>query len=144
MFVNADDNQSATIADISLNVTDGVHNTVKDDPDGSYLLLGCKNIKGGSLNIGSSERHINKETFDKLRKRTQLAKGDILISSVGTIGEILMLNTEPTQTPYEQLKIAKKPILLSSLKARSVIMTGAGFVCSRSSNISLHKPCKRS
>ena len=52
-------------------------------------------------------------------------------------------NGEPTQTPYEQLKIAKKPILLSSLKARSVIMTGAGFVCSRSSNISLHKPCKR-
>ena len=28
VFVNADDNQSATIADISLNVTDGVHNTV--------------------------------------------------------------------------------------------------------------------
>ena len=52
-------------------------------------------------------------------------------------------NGEPPQTPYEQLKIAKKPILLSSLKARSVIMTGAGFVCSRSSNISLHKPCKR-
>ena len=56
---------------------------------------------------------------------------------------ILIETAEPTQTPYEQLKIAKKPILLSSLKARSAIMTGAGFVCSRSSNISLHKPCKR-
>ena len=39
-------------------------------------------------------------------------------------------NGEPPQTPYEQLKIAKKPILLSSLKARSAIMTGAGFICS--------------
>ena len=57
--------------------------------------------------------------------------------------EFKIMVVEPTQTPYEQLKIAKKPILLSSLKARSVIMTGAGFVCSRSSNISLHKPCKR-
>ena len=109
MFVNADDNQSATIADISLNVTDGVHNTVKDDPDGSYLLLSCKNIKGGSLNIGSSERHINKETFDKLRKRTQLAKGDILISSVGTIGEILMLNTEPTYYEFQRSVAMIKP-----------------------------------
>ena len=109
MFVNADDNQSATIADISLNITDGVHNTVKDDPDGSYLLLSCKNIKGGSLNIGSSERHINKETFDKLRKRTQLAKGDILISSVGTIGEILMLNTEPTYYEFQRSVAMIKP-----------------------------------
>lgn len=109
MFVNADDNQSATIADISLNVTDGVHNTVKDDPDGNYLLLSCKNIKGGSLSIGSSERHINKETFDKLRKRTQLAKGDILISSVGTIGETLMLNTEPTNYEFQRSVAMIKP-----------------------------------
>ena len=109
MFVNADDNQSATIADISLNVTDGVHNTVKDDPEGNYLLLSCKNIKGGSLSIGSSERHINKETFDKLRKRTQLAKGDILISSVGTIGETLMLNTEPTNYEFQRSVAMIKP-----------------------------------
>ena len=109
MFVNADDNQSATIADISLNVTDGVHNTVKDDPEGNYLLLSCKNIKGGSLSIGSSERHINKETFDKLRKRTQLAKGDILISSVGTIGETLMLNTEPKNYEFQRSVAMIKP-----------------------------------
>ena len=109
VFVNADDNQSATIADISLNVTDGVHNTVKDDPEGYYLLLSCKNIKGGSLSIGSSERHINKETFDKLRKRTQLAKGDILISSVGTIGETLMLNTEPKNYEFQRSVAMIKP-----------------------------------
>ena len=109
VFVNADDNQSATIADISLNVTDGVHNTVKDDPEGNYLLLSCKNIKGGSLSIGSSERHINKETFDKLRKRTQLAKGDILISSVGTIGETLMLNTEPKNYEFQRSVAMIKP-----------------------------------
>ena len=82
---------SATIADIALNVTDGVHNTVKDDPEGQYLLLSCKNIKGGLLSIGASERKINSETFEKLRRRTKLAKGDILISSVGTVGELYCL-----------------------------------------------------
>ena len=57
------------ISDIALNVTDGVHNTVIDDPNGDYFLLSCKNIKGGTLSIGSSERRINKSTFEKLISR---------------------------------------------------------------------------
>ena len=99
----------ATIADIAINVTDGVHNTVKDDPEGQYFLLSCKNIKGGSLNIGSSERKINSETFEKLRRRTKLAKGDILISSVGTVGELLLLNTEPSNFEFQRSVAIIKP-----------------------------------
>ncbi len=116
LFVNVDDSKPATIADISLNVTDGVHNTVKDDMNGEYLLLSCKNIKGGSLNIGINERHINKDTFYKLRKRTHLAKGDILVSSVGTIGEILILNTNPLNYEFQRsvAMIKPNPELVSS------------------------------
>ena len=75
MFANNDSVIPATVADVALNVTDGVHNTVHDDPEGQYLLLSCKNIKGGSLSIGSSERRINAETFEKLRRRTKLSNG---------------------------------------------------------------------
>ena len=100
---------SATIADIALNVTDGVHNTVKDDPEGQYLLLSCKNIKGGLLSIGASERKINSETFEKLRRRTKLAKGDILISSVGTVGELLLLNTDPKNYEFQRSVAIVKP-----------------------------------
>ena len=100
---------AATIADIALNVTDGVHNTVKDDPEGQYLLLSCKNIKGGLLSIGSSERKINSETFEKLRRRTKLAKGDILISSVGTVGELLLLNTDPSNYEFQRSVAIVKP-----------------------------------
>ena len=106
------DNESvtpATIADIALNVTDGVHNTVHDDPQGEYLLLSCKNIKGGSLSIGTSERRINSETFEKLRRRTKLAKGDVLISSVGTVGELLLLNTEPSNYEFQRSVAIVKP-----------------------------------
>lgn len=99
----------ATIADIALNVTDGVHNTVKDNPNGQYLLLSCKNIKGGSLSIGSSERRIDSETFEKLRRRTKLEKGDILISSVGTVGELLLLNTEPSNYEFQRSVAIVKP-----------------------------------
>ncbi len=100
---------SATIADVALNVTDGVHNTVHDDPEGEYLLLSCKNIKGGSLCIGASERRINSETFEKLRRRTKLAKGDVLISSVGTVGELLLLNTDPSNYEFQRSVAIVKP-----------------------------------
>lgn len=99
----------ATIADVALNVTDGVHNTVYDDPEGEYFLLSCKNIKAGVLKIGSSERRINKETFDKLRSRTHLAKGDVLISSVGTVGEMLLVNTEPSNYEFQRSVAIVKP-----------------------------------
>ena len=99
----------ATIADVALNVTDGVHNTVHDDPEGKYLLLSCKNIKGGSLSIGASERRINLETFKKLRRRTKLAKGDVLISSVGTVGELLLLNEEPSYYEFQRSVAIVKP-----------------------------------
>ena len=83
-------------------ITDGVHNTVVDDPNGDFYLLSCKNIKGGILSIGTDERRINKETFCKLRKRTKLAKGDILLSSVGTVGEMLLLNRSPDNFEFQR------------------------------------------
>ena len=109
MFMDNDSVKPATIADVSLNVTDGVHNTVKDDPEGQYLLLSCKNIKGGSLSIGATERRISADTFERLRRRTKLAKGDVLISSVGTVGELLLLNTEPSFYEFQRSVAIVKP-----------------------------------
>ena len=97
------------ISDVALNITDGVHNTVIDNPNGEYYLLSCKNIKGGALSIGSSERKIDKQTFDKLRRRTKLSKGDVLISSVGTIGELLLLNVEPLDYEFQRSVAIVKP-----------------------------------
>jgi type I restriction enzyme S subunit len=97
-----------TIKDIC-NVTDGVHNTIQDTPQSKYYLLSCKNIKDGKLIIGENERTIDEETFLKLRKRTQLAKGDILVSSVGTIGETILLNEDPTFFEFQRSVAMIKP-----------------------------------
>lgn len=109
MFADNETVIPATIADVALNVTDGVHNTVHDDPEGEFLLLSCKNIKGGSLSIGASERRISYDTFEKLRHRTRLSKGDVLISSVGTVGELLLLNVEPTNYEFQRSVAMVKP-----------------------------------
>ena len=117
VFLSDQFRTKATIKDVSLNVTDGVHNTVQDDPNGNYFLLSCKNIKGGHLTIGNSERIISKETFEKLRKRTKLEKGDILLSSVGTVGELMLLKTEPNNFEFQRsvAMIKPNPQIVSSL-----------------------------
>ena len=82
------------LSEISLNVTDGEHGTVKDDNNGNYFLLSCKNIKNGLINITSSERKINEESFYKIQKRIKLEKNDVLITTVGTIGEMSIIEDE--------------------------------------------------
>ena len=81
------------LSEISLNVTDGEHGTVKDDNNGKYFLLSCKNIKNGLINITSNERIINEESFNKVQKRIRLEKNDVLITTVGTIGEMAIIET---------------------------------------------------
>ena len=82
------------LMEVSLNITDGTHSSVKDDSNGKYYLLSCKNIKNENVNITKNERKINYENFEKIRKRTQLDKGDSLITTVGTIGEMALIKNK--------------------------------------------------
>ena len=82
------------LSEITLNITDGEHGTVQDDKNGKYYLLSCKNVKNGNINITQSDRIISKESFDKIQKRIKLEKNDILITTVGTIGEMAIIKTD--------------------------------------------------
>lgn len=97
------------LKDVCIKITDGVHNTVKDDVNGKYLLLSCKNIKGGKITIGNNERRINEDTFLKLRKRTMIDKGDILLSSVGTLGEMVLLSESLEKIEFQRSVAIVKP-----------------------------------
>lgn len=83
-------------------ISDGVHNTIIDTPNSNYYLLSCKNIIGGKLSITVKERTIDFNTFQKLRKRTLLEKNDILLSSVGTIGEIVYLTENLDNVEFQR------------------------------------------
>lgn len=84
-----------TIGDITDKVTDGTHSTVKDDPDGNCFLLSCKNIKHGQILITENDRRINLQTLQQLRKRTGLQINDVLLTTVGTIGEVALVTKAP-------------------------------------------------
>ena len=90
-------------------IKDGVHNTVIDSKDGPYYLLSCKNIKDGHITIGNEERRISRLTFEQLRRRTQLSKWDILLSSVGTIGELVLLKEQPDLFEFQRSVAIIKP-----------------------------------
>ena len=107
---NRSDNwEEKQLGEIALHITDGVHNTVIDSPNGEYYLLSCKNIKSGQLLIGSNERRIDRETFAKLRKRTRLSQGDLLVTSVGTVGEMYLVNESPTNYEFQRSVAIIKP-----------------------------------
>jgi type I restriction enzyme S subunit len=98
-----------SISDICIKVTDGTHNAVKDDPDGAFFLLSCKNVKNGSVVISNNERRINEAAFQKLRNNTQLAKGDILFCSVGRFGEMALILEDPASFEFQCGVAAIKP-----------------------------------
>ena len=101
--------QEVKLGDVCLQITDGVHNTVKDDVNGYFYLLSCKNIKNGTIIIGDNERKINKTTLDNLRKRTHTAKGDVLLSSVGTIGETAIIKEDTPLYEFQRSVAIFKP-----------------------------------
>lgn len=96
------------MASLCINITDGEHNTVIDTPGGEYFLLSCKNIKDGRIYI-SKEREIDFQTYEKIHKRTKTEKGDILMSSVGTIGECVYLNMTPRNFEFQRSVAIIKP-----------------------------------
>ena len=105
----SDDWEEKQLGEIALHITDGVHNTVTDSQQGEYYLLSCKNIKRGQLFIGSNERRIDHETFARLRKRTRLSQGDILVTSVGTVGEMYLVNEIPANYEFQRSVAFIKP-----------------------------------
>ena len=96
------------LSEVCEQITDGVHNSVKDEPNSNYMLLSCKNIVGGVLSK-NNYRSISKSTFESLRMRTKLAKGDVLLSSVGTIGEIAIVEEDPINYEFQRSVAIIKP-----------------------------------
>lgn len=101
--------QEVKLGDVCTQITDGVHNTVRDNSNGDCFLLSCKNLKNGQIVIGENERKIDLDTLQNLRKRTKTAKGDVLLSSVGTIGETAIIKEDNPKYEFQRSVAIFKP-----------------------------------
>lgn len=75
------------LKEFCLNITDGEHGSVTNDANGTYYLLSNKNIINGKIIISDNDRRISTDTWQYINKRTKLESGDVLISTVGTLGK---------------------------------------------------------
>ena len=95
--------------EICLNITDGTHSTVKDNSESNYYLLSCKNIKNGKIIINEKDRTISYDTLMLLRKRTDMEFNDVLLTSVGTIGESSVITERSPNFEFQRSVAVLKP-----------------------------------
>ncbi len=75
------------LSSICTKIVDGDHNPPKGELEPTkYLMLSAKNINNNSLIINDAVRFLSKENFETSHSRTQLAKDDVLLTIVGTLG----------------------------------------------------------
>jgi|GEM_PF-5024644 len=76
-------------------------------------MLSARNIENYAINFDKDVRYINKEDYIREKQRTNIEKGDVLLTIVGTIGRVSIV--EQTQKFTIQRSVALlKPILISS------------------------------
>ena len=77
---------------------DGTHGTHQDSDVGVYLLS-AKNIKNGEIVIDkTADRKISEEEFEVIHSTFKLQKKDVLLTIVGSIGEVAILQTPDIMT----------------------------------------------
>lgn len=81
------------LRDYCLKVTDGTHDSPKESKNG-YFLVTSKHILNGQVDTSSAYR-ISKEDFDLANKRSEVNKWDVLLSMIGTIGQVALIDKDP-------------------------------------------------
>lgn len=82
------------LEDVTKHLTDGEHGSVSEDPKGQYWLYGASNIRDGQVVPSPSDKRIDYEAYQRIHKRTGTSKGDILLTTAGTIGNIAYLQED--------------------------------------------------
>ena len=79
---------------IATKITDGMHNLPKGaGTDGAYPILSAQNINNGIIDINAS-KWVSREIFEIENRRTNVQKGDVLLTIVGAIGRVAVVDTD--------------------------------------------------
>ena len=77
----------ATIGEICSKIVDGDHNPPPSESRPTeYLMISSRNVLDDRLNDLTDVRYLSKTVFEECDKRTRLTKGDILLTTVGSLG----------------------------------------------------------
>ena len=89
--------ESSTLNQITSILKDGTHGTHKDSKEGPWLL----SAKNNKISINEDDRKISKVDFDRIYKNYNLKRGDLLLSIVGTIGNVAIVK-DPENIAFQR------------------------------------------
>ena len=82
------------LGEIATKITDGMHNLPNGaGTDGAYPILSAQNINNGIIDINAS-KWVSREIFEIENRRTNVQKGDVLLTIVGAIGRVAVVDTD--------------------------------------------------
>ncbi len=90
-------------------VTDGEHKTPKREKSGHYLLS-ARNVRDGHLSLEKVD-YVGEDEFNKLRKRCDPNKGDILISCSGSVGRISLCDKDDEYVMVRSAALVKTDLM---------------------------------
>lgn len=92
--VSDDSWEEKTIGEIASKITDGEHSTPKRvDEFCGYYLLSARNIHNGQIVLDDVD-YVAKDEYDRIRKRCNPDKDDILISCSGSVGRVCVIQDD--------------------------------------------------
>lgn len=83
---------SLQLQSVALKITDGEHKTPKREASGRYLLS-ARNVRDGYITVDDVD-YVGEDEFQKLRKRCDPNKDDILISCSGSVGRVCLVDED--------------------------------------------------
>lgn len=104
-------------------VRDGTHDSPKPS-DYGYPLVTSKNISGGNLDLTSCYL-INENDYNSINQRSKVDITDVLVSMIGTIGETIIVTSEPNYA-IKNIGLVKTGNLLTSKYIKYYISSSYG------------------
>ena len=116
-----------TLSELTDKITDGSHNPPTGIAENQgYMMLSSQNIINNSINY-DNVRYLKKEDFEKENRRTDLQKGDVLLTIVGTVGRTAIMTEESNIVLQRSVAVIKpnkeinSAYLVGALNSESVI-----------------------
>ena len=104
--------EEKSIGDLCSLVTDGKHGDCQNETASGFYFVSVKDLINGDI-FYDNVRQITRKDFEETHKRTDLKSGDILLTSSGTIGRMIIVKEDPKtyRTTLQKSVAVLKPIL---------------------------------
>lgn len=98
----------ARLGDVCNKITDGSHNPPAGIATSEYMMLSSKNIEDDNITY-TDPRFLDKSEFETENRRTQISSGDLLMTIVGTVGRVAVVDCHTRNICLQRSVAVLKP-----------------------------------